>query len=340
MSLDTNTDGRASLSLMAEGARRITEFLDAAEIRELTTPSDAHGFAALLTTWSMIAASFALVAWHPSAVTVIVALIVLGNRQLALAILMHECAHRSLFRTRRLNLVLGEWLCAAPTWGSLERYRKHHLGHHAHTNTDADPDLGLITPFPITRAALARKFARDLLGLSGLRRVVGLLAIDFGLLSYTASTGARRLDQRRRSLADVIRCGAQNFGPVLLTNFALALLLRAAGHPTLYFLWVGAYLTTFSLFVRVRAIAEHAGMERSTDPFANTRMTRAGLLAKMTVAPHNVNFHLEHHLLPTVPQHRLARMHRLLLQRGALSPQNVALSYRDTLRSVLRQSEP
>ena len=140
-------------------ARRVTDYLDAAEIRELTRASDLHGFIALITSWSMIAASFALVALHPSVLTVIVALIVLGGRQLALAILMHEAAHRSLFRTRRLNLVLGEWLCAAPTWGDLERYRKHHLRHHAHTNTDADPDLGLIAPFPITRASLARKFA-------------------------------------------------------------------------------------------------------------------------------------------------------------------------------------
>jgi fatty acid desaturase len=196
--------------------RRVTDYLDAAEIRELTTASDAHGFAALLTTWTMIAASFALVAWFPSALTVIVAVIVLGGRQLALAILMHEAAHRSLFRTRRLNLVLGEWLCAAPTWGSLERYRRHHLRHHAHTNTDADPDLGLIAPFPITRASLARKFARDLLGLTGLRRVLGLLAIDFGFFAYTASTGARRLDQTGRSVGDVIRCGLRNFGPVLI----------------------------------------------------------------------------------------------------------------------------
>jgi fatty acid desaturase len=320
--------------------RRVTDYFDAVEIRRLTTASDLHGFVALITSWSMIAASFALVAWNPNALTVIVALIVLGGRQLALAILMHEAAHRSLFRTRRLNLVLGEWLCAAPTWGSLERYRKHHLRHHAHTNTDADPDLGLITPFPITRASLARKFARDLLGLTGLRRVLGLLAIDFGLLSYTASTGAQRLDQTDRSVADVIRCGLRNFGPVLLSNLALALLLRSAGHGSLYFLWVGAYLTTFSLFVRIRAIAEHACTLRSTDPFANTRSTRAGLLARITVAPHNVNFHLEHHLLPTVPQHLLARMHRLLLQRGALSPQNTALSYLDTLRLVTSHADP
>ncbi|HVH97482.1 MAG TPA: fatty acid desaturase family protein [Enhygromyxa sp.] len=328
---------------MTSGARRVTDYLDAAEIRELTTASDAHGFAALLTTWMMIAASFAVVAWHPSVLTVIVALIVLGGRQLALAILMHEAAHRSLFRTRRLNLVLGEWLCAAPVWGSLERYRKHHLRHHAHTNTDADPDLGLITPFPITRASLLRKFARDLLGLTGLRRVLGLLAIDFGLLSYTASTGARRLDQTGRSVGDVIACGARNFGPVLISNATLALLLRASGHGSLYFLWVGAYLTTFSLFVRVRAIAEHACTQRSVDPFAefgsNTRTTRAGLLARITVAPHNVNFHLEHHLLPTVPQHSLARMHRMLSQRGALDSQNVALSYLDTLRLVTSRSD-
>lgn len=319
--------------------RRVTEYLSAAEIRALTTRSDRLGLRALLLTWASIAACFALVAWHPRWWTIALALVFLGGRQLALSILMHDAAHRSLFRSRRLNLVLGEWLCAAPIWTSLERYRAHHLQHHAHTNDPRDPDLGLVAPFPVTPASMARKFTRDLLGLTGLRRVVALLAIDFGFLEYTASAELVRIDQRGRSLTEVLGCGLRNFGPVLLSNVALGLMLRAAGHGELYLLWVVAYLTSFSLLLRIRSMAEHACTDATTDPFFNTRTTQAGWLARLTVAPLAVNFHLEHHLLPTVPLYSLPRMHHLLHERGALDGCHIASGYIDVLRSVTRRSD-
>lgn len=320
-----NTQGRR---------RRVTAFLSAAEIRELTTASDARGLLAVATSWGMIAASFALVGLHPRWWTIVIALIVIGGRQLGLSILMHDAAHRSLFRSRRLNLVVGQWLCAAPVWSSLARYREHHLQHHAHTNEARDPDLALVAPFPISRQSLARKFARDLCGLTALKRVIALLAMDLGLLEYTASVTTSRIDQRGRSALDVITCGLRNFGPVLLTNLALGLLLRATGHPELYLLWLGAYFSSFSLVLRIRAMAEHACTHATTDPFFNTRTTAANLAARLTVAPHAVNYHLEHHLLPTVPLHALARMHALLRQRGALDGCHLSSSYRQMLRII------
>src|SRR5690606_33864349 len=123
----------------------------------------------------------------------VVGVVLLGGRQLALAILMHECSHQSLFRSRALNAHVGKWLCAAPVWQRLDDYRRHHLAHHGHTSLEGDPDLGLVAPFPASRAGLARKFLRDLTGVAFLRRTLGLLAMDLGLYTYTASTGATRV---------------------------------------------------------------------------------------------------------------------------------------------------
>ncbi|WP_425402017.1 fatty acid desaturase [Hahella ganghwensis] len=33
-------------------------------------------------------------------------------------------------------------------------------------------------------------------------------------------------------------------------------------------------------------------------------------------APHGVNYHCEHHAMPTVPAYHLPRMHKLLKERG------------------------
>src|SRR5262249_7379539 len=86
------------------------------EIRALTRSSNAAGAAAVAWTWLVIAASFAALAAWPHPLVFAAVAIVLSGRQLALAVLMHEAAHGTLFRTRWLNERLADWLCARPVW--------------------------------------------------------------------------------------------------------------------------------------------------------------------------------------------------------------------------------
>jgi len=316
----------------------IKQYLSADEIRALVTPSDLRGALSVATTWGLIVASFFLVAHTPLWLGVPLAIILLGNRQLALAVLTHEAAHRSLFRTRWLNPLVGQWLCAYPTWNDTARYREHHLRHHRWAGTDRDPDLALIEPFPTTRASLLRKCARDLVGYTGLKRVIGLVLIDFGYLEYNVSGVARRLPQEGRRLRDVWRTGLRNVAGFAAVHAVVVAALWAGGLMWAYGLWWLAYLTTYSLFLRLRSIAEHACTERTADVMRNTRTTLANPLARLTVAPHHVNYHLEHHLLMTVPHYHLPRLHRLLRERGALENAVLADSYRSVLTTAASES--
>ena len=45
------------------------------------------------------------------------------------------------------------------------------------------------------------------------------------------------------------------------------------------------------------------------------------------IAPNRVNYHLEHHLMMTVPHYKLPRFHRLLRERGVLDHACVANGY-------------
>ncbi len=307
-------------------------FLSREEIRALMAPSDVRGLLSVFTTWGLIALSFAVLLYVPlRPLAWVLCVTLLGGRQLALAILMHECAHGSLFRTRALNEHLGKWLIAAPVWQQLGDYRRHHLKHHAHTSLEGDPDLGLVEPFPTSRWGLARKLLRDLTGLAFLRRVVAVLLMDLGVLTYSASTGQQRVVPRP-SVGAMLRGLVVNTGPMVLTNLALFAVLAAFEHGWLYLAWVVANATTFSVFVRIRSIAEHAVTEASDDPLRHTRTTVANVFARLTVAPHHVNFHLEHHLLPTVPHYRLKRLHVLLWERGAAAQATHASGYLEVLR--------
>lgn len=315
------------------GRFRATEVLTADEIRELCRPSDLRGLLAVATSWAIVVATLALVAWRPSPLTWIFALVILGGRHLALAVLMHEAAHRTLCRRRWLNDLVGQWLCAYPAWQDIHRYREQHLAHHAHTGSDRDPDLELVRPFPCGRRALARKFARDLLGISALRRVIGLLLMDLGYLEYNTSGGAAWIPGARdRRLGEVLRVGVARLHGVVLVNAALIGVTWSLGHVELYALWVASWATTYSLFLRIRAIAEHACTPDPGDPLGNTRTVIASPLARLLMAPHRVSYHLEHHLLMTVPFFRLPRLHALLAGRGALTRAPIATSYVEVLR--------
>ncbi len=301
-------------------ATKAVDVLTRDEIRALTRRSNLRGFWAVGSAWAVIVGTFAALAVWPNPVTFAVAVVVLGGRQLALAILMHEAAHRSLFETRWLNDVLTDWLCAKPIANSVAKYREHHLRHHSRTGTSEDPDLSLALPGPVSPRSFYRKCARDLLGATGLKRVVGQVLMNLELIEYTVAPDVKRRPRGDRTSWDLFRTFVGNASGFVLTNAAIAGGLALTGHLWVFSAWVVANLTTFNLFVRIRSLAEHACTERSPNTFLNTRTTLANPLARATVAPFHVNFHLEHHLLVAVPYFRLPEMHRILRERGAVTP--------------------
>jgi fatty acid desaturase len=298
----------------AAGTRRDwREALSRAEIAELVEIRDLRAWLSILVDWGLIGVSFALVAAFPNLLTIVFALAVIGSRQLGLAILMHDAAHRALLRNRSWNDWIGNWLCAYPVWNDVHPYRRYHLQHHAKTWTEEDPDLELANPFPITRASLKRKIWRDLSGQTGWKRFLAILDRDLG-----RSRGRVRRD---------FGTGMQALHGVLITNALLFGLLALLGHPALYLLWVAAWFTTYSVVMRIRSIAEHAMVPDIADELRNTRTTLARWWERLLIAPNQVNFHLEHHLLMTVPHYNLPRLHRMLRERGVLESACVAEGY-------------
>ena len=87
----------------------------------------------------------------PNPLTWLIAVMVVGARQLGLAILMHEAAHGGIHTNKAINEWVGQWLCAVPVGADLASYRSYHLQHHKFTQQPEDPDLSLSAPFPITK---------------------------------------------------------------------------------------------------------------------------------------------------------------------------------------------
>lgn len=282
---------------------KVSDILERREMRALRPKSDAMGWYLVAHAWAVIAGAAVLVAVWPNPFSYLLAVFLIGGRQLGLAILMHDAAHGLLFRSRRLNEFVGQYLCARPVGLDMYEYRDHHMRHHLFTQQEDDPDLALSTPFPITRASLFRKIARDLTGWTFVRLRFAQLVEAWGPKGLGAKARAKQLWEM--------------LGWIVLANLALWAVFYAAGSGFFYlWLWVLPLATSFQLVFRIRNIAEHAMVPDNDDPLLNTRTTHANLIERVFLAPYWVNYHIEHHLFVFVPCFRLEAAHEILREKG------------------------
>lgn len=282
---------------------KIKDYLSKGEIIHFTDKSDFHGWRLLINNWLAIIAIFAVVATYTNPLTLLLALPLLGGRQLGLAVLMHECGHRSLFKTAKLNDSLGQWLCALPIMNDMPSYARGHLRHHKAAGTDEDPDLPNYQSYPVSKKSFGRKVIRDLTGQTGIKLLAYLVKGSATSMSNEAREGSKPLYQQ--------------MAVQLLMVFVLSLF----GVAWLYLLWAAAYLTTFMLFIRLRQVAEHAAVPDlfDLDPRKNTRTVIPRWWERALLAPNMVNYHMEHHFMASVPCYRLRELHRHLHDKGALA---------------------
>lgn len=292
-----------------------SDILTKEESHRLRQRSDLMGFFLILHCWALIVGAGLLFALYPNPLTFLVCLIIVGSRQLGLAILMHEGSHGMLFKTRWLNERLTQALAAWPMILNMNTYRKRHMAHHRFTRTDEDPENYLYTPFPVSKESMARKIARDLTGVVFLRTQIGIFRYIWG-----AKEG-------RSARLKAFYSGPLFFYTVVVTSFALA------GRIDLFLIcWLLPMMTTQQLFLRIRNIAEHATMADLKHPLKNSRTTLVSWWERLTFAPYFVNYHIEHHMLPYVPCWRLREVHEIMLKRGFGEEMEIRRGYWDIIK--------
>src|SRR5678816_2545807 len=83
-------------------------------------------------------------------------------------------------------------------------------------------------------------------------------------------------------------------------------------------LWVLPLVTVVQAILRLRAIAEHGATTDFSSPLTAARTNLAPAWLAWLIFPHQVNYHIEHHLYASVPHYNLPRLHRELKSRGIL----------------------
>lgn len=256
--------------------------------------------------WATIAALWAASVWidHPLGYAAL--FVLMGPMFARLAILGHEAAHRLLFRNRRANDLVGRWFLDYPAFVPFDIYRRAHFAHHKDEFGPNEPDLPLYAGYPVPAASWRRKLVRDAVGISGWKNLKPLLR---SLLSKASR-------------------------PVGLRIFGTQVVLWAAtwaltGRWWLYPLcWLGPWLTVWRVLNRLRAIAEHGGMERSQDRRRTSHVIAQSWSARFWIVPYRTGWHLAHHADMGIPWRNLPRYHQELVAAGWVTPALEYPSYR------------
>ena len=232
-----------------------------------------------------LAVHFGPIAWLP-------VFVLMGRAHAQFASLMHEAAHRLLFRNRSLNDFVGRWLIGYPAFTNTDAYRRVHMAHHREEFGPNEPDIALYANYPISAASWRRKLARDAQGRTGLRLL---------------------RDQLRgaRSQVAVVR---QTLFKILAVQAVLIVCAIVAGYWWVYPLfWLLPYLTVWRVINRLRSVAEHGGLMASDDRRIATHSVEQHWTARFFLVPFNIGFHLAHHVDAGVPFRNLPKYHQMLV---------------------------
>ncbi|AZL60842.1 fatty acid desaturase [Tabrizicola piscis] len=206
--------------------------------------------------------------------------------------LEHEATHRTPFANERLN----DWVGRAAGFLLLlpfEWFRYFHLAHHRWTNIEGkDPEL--LGEKPGTLGA----WVWHVSGLPYWGSQLRLLAA----LVLGRAEGDYLPDGAKRRIVVEARVMALGY---------LAVGLTVVWSPLLLWVWIVPVLLG-QPFLRVYLLAEHGDCPRVANMFQNTRTTFTNRLVRFLAW--NMPFHVEHHVWPAVPFHRLPEVHRLMRQ--------------------------
>jgi fatty acid desaturase len=289
----------------------------------------------VLADFAVLAAAIAVaLAWWPNPLVLIPSILIIGSRQHALFVIAHEAAHYLLYDNRKINDAVGR-LCATVQGLSMCTYRVIHRLHHNNLYGELDPDTALHGGYPRGFLYLVKKLLKDLTGLTAWKTYAYFLG-GAPALNTATQVALKPLDDTSPKL----RAEAKRDRNLVIVFHILVLgFFVFTGHAVQYLvLWVLPLVTVVQAILRLRAIAEHGATTDFSSPLTAARSNLGPAWLRWLLFPHNVNYHIEHHLYASVPQYRLPALHREMESRGMLRGAEV-LDFPGTLKKIFAERQ-
>jgi len=299
-------------------------------VRRLTRRSPWRATAAVVHDFAVVAAAigFALHFW-PQPLAILLSVMLIGTRQHALFVIAHDAAHYLLYQRRWLNDAVGR-ICATVQGLSMCTYRVIHRLHHNNLYGELDPDTALHGGYPRGKWYLVRKLLKDLSGLTAWKTYAYFLG-GAPALNTATRVALRPLDDTSEKLKAEAR---SDRNAVVAFHVAALIVAAWSGYLVQYLvLWILPLVTVVQAILRLRAIAEHGATTDFSSPLTAARTNTGPRWLEWLIFPHQVNYHIEHHLYASVPHYNLRQLNREMAQRGLLEGAEL-MPFRLTLRKL------
>jgi fatty acid desaturase len=219
----------------------------------------------------------------------------------------HEGNHRMLSRMRVVNEVLT-WFTHAIIGLSHTAHRAFHLEHHRHAHTQRDPEVVFLDSL--------------IAGVPGWAYLLIPTRVHWAVNTWPLSNRTRE--------ASALTVGRDLAATGVLHLLALVAL---GASSYIWFVLVPA-ATGFPLAFGIRSICEHH-YTTAGSRWTSSRHVQTSHLIELVWS--NVNYHLEHHLFPTVPFHQLPAVRRLLARHYAQELGSSDTGYLHTAWRLVRE---
>lgn len=217
--------------------------------------------------------------------------------------LAHEFSHASVFKNKVVNKYLFI-LCSSVVFENYSYFKLSHVHHHVDTFADDDHEAIGLNNWSITDI-----FSYSFLDIRALlRKYRYALVNSFGFdgKSY------ERIDQTHVSSARTIVVLNMTFHLILWFLFE---------NWIINILWfIGPFTGTF--LNKFLARAQHLGLGSHKNDGALLHSRTLLLPLPLSFLYANMNYHVEHHLAPSIPYYNLPKLHRILKSKGLITPES------------------
>src|SRR5882757_4749145 len=234
----------------------------------------------------------------------------------------HECQHGTAFKTRWINELFYE-VSSFMTIREASLWRWSHSRHHTHTIiVDYDPEI------QVTRPADLLKIVCDFLYLySGPIEIKRIALHAFGVLT-PAEQDYIPLVARRRTIRS-----SQIYLLIVLTVIASSVALKS--FLPILFVWTPRFYGGW--LHQLCGLTQHAGLaENVYDHRKSTRTVYMNPVYRFLYM--NMNYHIEHHMFPTVPYFSLPELHESIKSQMPRPYAGIIDVYKEIVPGLIRQS--
>jgi fatty acid desaturase len=233
----------------------------------------------------------------------------------------HECGHRTAFKTQWMNTAVYH-IASFMEMRNPVTWRWSHARHHTDTYiVGRDAEIAVMRPPDLLRAAL---------------NFVGIVDVWLSLVTLGRNALGRLTTDERDFVPEseaskafwVARAHFAVYAAAIGTSVYLGsiLPLMLVGLPRFYGCW----------YLNLTGLLQHIGLaDNVLDHRLNTRTVYMDPVTRFLIL--NMNYHVEHHMFPTVPYHALPRLHELIKQDLPGANPSIWHAYREVFPVLLRQ---